>query len=289
MVAHHVASDLSRAESQRRGEHHPATTQGRQQPVGELLRQWRERRRLSQMELALQTEISTRHLSFVETSRSKPSRAMVLRLAEQLELPLRERNHLLLAAGYAPVYSETALDNPHLSAVRAAVRQLLTGHEPYPAVVVDRGWNLVDANASVALLTEGVAPELLASPANVLRVSLHPDGMASRIINLGEWRAHLLGRLRREVALTANAALAALYDELRAYPCDQPVPESEIPGPGDIVVPLRIRHGDRELAFFSTVATFGTPLDVTVAELTIESFFPADAETASILHRDAAR
>jgi transcriptional regulator with XRE-family HTH domain len=289
MVAHHVASDLSRAESQRRGEHHPATTQGRQQPVGELLRQWRERRRLSQMELALQTEISTRHLSFVETSRSKPSRAMVLRLAEQLELPLRERNHLLLAAGYAPVYSETALDNPHLSAVRAAVRQLLTGHEPYPAVVVDRGWNLVDANASVALLTEGVAPELLASPANVLRVSLHPDGMASRIINLGEWRAHLLGRLRREVALTANAALAALYDELRAYPCDQPVPESEIPGPGDIVVPLRIRHGDRELAFFSTVATFGTPLDVTVAELTIESFFPADAETASILHRGAAR
>jgi transcriptional regulator with XRE-family HTH domain len=289
MVAHHVASDLSRAESQRRGEHHPATTQGRQQPVGELLRQWRERRRLSQMELALQTDISTRHLSFVETSRSKPSRAMVLRLAEQLELPLRERNHLLLAAGYAPVYSETALDNPHLSAVRAAVRQLLTGHEPYPAVVVDRGWNLVDANASVALLTEGVAPELLASPANVLRVSLHPDGMASRIINLGEWRAHLLGRLRREVALTANAALAALYDELRAYPCDQPVPESEIPGPGDIVVPLRIRHGDRELAFFSTVATFGTPLDVTVAELTIESFFPADAETASILHRDAAR
>jgi transcriptional regulator with XRE-family HTH domain len=289
MVAHHVASDLSRAESQRRGEHHPATTQGRQQPVGELLRQWRERRRLSQMELALQTDISTRHLSFVETSRSKPSRAMVLRLAEQLELPLRERNHLLLAAGYAPVYSETALDNPHLSAVRAAVRQLLTGHEPYPAVVVDRGWNLVDANASVALLTEGVAPELLASPANVLRVSLHPDGMASRIINLGEWRAHLLGRLRREVALTANAALAALYDELRAYPCDQPAPESEVPGPGDIVVPLRIRHGDRELAFFSTVATFGTPLDVTVAELTIESFFPADAETASILHCDAAR
>jgi transcriptional regulator with XRE-family HTH domain len=289
MVTHHVASDLSRSESQRRGERHPIDTQERQQPVGELLRQWRERRRLSQMELALQTEISTRHLSFVETSRSKPSRAMVLRLAEQLDLPLRARNHLLLAAGYAPVYAETALDNPHLSAVRAAVRQLLTGHEPYPAVVVDRGWNLVDANASVALLTEGVAPELLAPPANVLRVSLHPDGMASRIINLGEWRAHLLGRLRREVALTADAALAALYDELRAYPCDQPAPEAEIPGPSDIVVPLRIRHGDRELAFFSTVATFGTPLDVTVAELTIESFFPADAETASILRHDAAQ
>jgi transcriptional regulator with XRE-family HTH domain len=288
MVTHHVASDLSRAESQRRGEHYP-TTQQHQRPVGELLRQWRERRRLSQMELALQAEISTRHLSFVETSRSKPSREMVLRLAEQLELPLRERNHLLLAAGYAPVYSETALDSPPLLAVRAAVRQLLAGHEPYPAVVVDRRWNLVDANASVALLTEGAALALLTPPANVLRVSLHPDGMASRIINLGEWRGHLLGRLRRQVALTADATLAALYDELRAYPCNQLTPEIEIPGPGDIVVPLRIRHGDRELAFFSTVATFGTPLDITVAELTIESFFPADADTASFLRRDADR
>jgi transcriptional regulator with XRE-family HTH domain len=288
MATHHVASDLNRAERQRRGEHLP-TTQQHQRPVGELLRQWRERRRLSQMELALQAEISTRHLSFVETSRATPSRAMVLRLAEHLDLPLRERNHLLLAAGYAPVYSEAALDSPPLSAVRAAVRQLLAGHEPYPAVVVDRGWNLVEANASVALLTEGVAPELLAPPANVLRVSLHPDGMASRIINLAEWRGHLLGRLRRQIALTADAALAALANELRAYPCDQPTPEIEIPGPGDIVVPLRIRHGDQELAFFSTVATFGTPLDITVAELTIESFFPADAETASFLHRDAAR
>jgi transcriptional regulator with XRE-family HTH domain len=248
-----------------------------------LLREWREQRRLSQLELAIQADISARHLSFVETGRSAPSREMVLYLAEQLDVPLRERNHLLLAAGYAPVYSSAALDAPQTAAVRAAVRQLLTGHEPYPAVVVDRWWNLVEANASVALFTEGVAPELLAPPANVLRASLHPDGLAPRIVNLGEWRAHLLGRLRRQVALTADPTLAELYDELSAYPCDCPAAAVELPGPADIVIPLRIRHGGRELAFFSTVATFGTPLDITVAELVIESFFPADRDTAAAL------
>lgn len=265
------------------------TRGGAAPPFGQLLKQWRESRRLSQLELALQAQISTRHLSFVETGRSTPSREMVLRLAEQLDLPLRERNQLLLAAGYAPVYAQTGLDSPRLAAVRAAVRRVLTGHEPYPAVAVDRGWNLVDANASIALFTEGVPPELLAPPANALRVSLHPDGMAPRIVNLGEWRAHLLGRLRRQLALTADPELAALYRELRAYPCDQAEPELELPGPGDVVVPLRIRHGDHELAFFSTVATFGTPLDITVAELAIESFFPADADTASVLHALAGR
>ena len=182
----------------------------RQRPAfGELLRGWRARRRLSQLDLALQAEISARHLSFVETGRSRPSRDMLLRLAEHLDLPLRERNHLLVAGGYAPVYAETALDSPPMSAVRAAVRQVLAGHEPYPAVAVDRGWNLVDANASVALFTDGLQPALLAPPANVLRASLHPDGLAPRIANLGEWRAHLLGRLRRQVALTADPALAA--------------------------------------------------------------------------------
>lgn len=200
MTTHHVASGFSRSAGEnygRRGGHHLVTGEQRQQPVGELLRQWREHRRLSQLELALEVEISTRHLSFVETGRSMPSREMVLHLAEQLDLPLRERNHVLLVAGYAPVFAETALDSPQLASVRAAVHQVLTGHEPYPAAVIDRGWNLVDANASIALFTDGVAPELLAPPANVLRVSLHPDGMASRIVNLGEWRAHLLGRLRR--------------------------------------------------------------------------------------------
>lgn len=258
-------------------------------PVGELLRRWRGSRRLSQFELALESGISARHLSFVENGRSAPSRDTILRLAEELDLPLRERNHLLLAAGYAPVYSEAALDSPEMSAVREAVRQLLTGHEPYPAVAVDRSWNLVDANESVALFTEGADSELLAPPANVLRISLHPEGMAPRIANLGEWRAHLLGRLRRQVALTADPDLARLLNELRAYPCNQPEPEVDAPGPGDIVVPLRIRHDGRELVFFSTVATFGTPLDVTVAELAIESFFPADPETAAILRSGQAR
>ena len=219
----------------------------------------------------------------MENGRFAPSRDTILRLAEELDLPLRKCNHLLLAAGYAPVYSEAPLSSPEMSAVRRAVRQLLTGHEPYPAVVVDRSWNLVDANESVALFTEGTEPELLAPPANVLRISLHPDGIAPRIANLGEWRAHLLGRLRRRVALTADPDLARLLNELRAYPCDQPEPEVEVPGLGDIVVPLRIRHAGRELVFLSTVATFGTPLDVTIAKLAIESFFPADPYTASVL------
>jgi len=179
------------------------------------------------------------------------------------------------------------MDAPRMSAVRAALRQVLTAHEPYPAVVVDRHWNLVDANATVAVLVEGAAPELLVPPANVLRVSLHPDGVARRVVNLGEVRAHLLHRLRRQVALTGDGELARLYDELRAYPCDQPEPEVDLPGPGDVVLPLRIRHGDRELSFFSTVATFGTPVDITVSELVIESFFPADAQTAGVL-RDGA-
>jgi transcriptional regulator with XRE-family HTH domain len=259
------------------------TTREQQRPVGQLLREWRDRRRISQLDLSISAEISARHLSFLETGRSRPSRDMVLRLGEHLEVPLRERNQLLLAAGYAPVYSESGLSDPDMAAVREAVRLLLRGHEPYPAAVVDRGWNLVDANAGIGLLTRRVAPWLLETPANVLRATLHPEGMAPHIVNLGEWRSHLLGRLRRQVVQTADPALSALLEELRGYPCEQAVPEVEIPGPGDIVVPLRIRDGDTELAFFSTVATFGTPLDVTVAELMIESFYPADASTADYL------
>jgi hypothetical protein len=212
---------------------------------------------------------------------------MVLHLGEQLDVPLRERNQLLLAAGFAPVYPQTALDAPHMVAVREAVRQVLNGHEPYPAVVVDRNWNLVDANASVGLFTEGLPQHVLEPPINVLRVSLHPHGVAPLIVNLGEWRAHLLGRLRRQVAQTADAELERLYDELRAYPCDQPEPDVEVPGPGDVVVPLRIRAGEHELRFFSTVATFGTPLDITLSELVIESFFPADRDTAALLRARA--
>ncbi|MEA5361403.1 helix-turn-helix transcriptional regulator [Amycolatopsis sp., V23-08] len=254
-------------------------------PVGELLREWRDRRRISQLDLAISADISTRHLSFVETGRSKPSRDMVLRLGEHLDVPLRDRNRLLLAAGYAPAYTESALGDPEMTAVRQAVRQLLTGHEPYPAAVVDRNWNLVDANAATGLFVGGLAPELTT---NVLRATLHPDGMAPHILNLGEWRAHLLGRLRRQVGQTADAGLAELLAELRAYPCDQPVPEVEVPGPGDIFVPLKFRHEGTDLTFFSTVSTFGTPLDVTVAELVIESFFPADPATAAYLRERAA-
>lgn len=254
-------------------------------PVGELLREWRDRRRISQLDLAISADISTRHLSFVETGRSKPSRDMVLRLGEHLDVPLRDRNRLLLAAGYAPAYAETALKDPELDAVRRAVRQLLESHDPYPAAVVDRNWDLVDANAGVGLFVAGIAPELTT---NVLRATLHPDGMAPHILNLGEWRAHLLGRLRRQVGQTADAGLAELLDELRGYPCDQPVPEVEVPGPGDIFVPLKFRHEGTDLAFFSTVATFGTPLDITVAELVIESFFPADPATAAYLRERGA-
>jgi hypothetical protein len=160
---------------------------------------------------------------------------------------------------------------------------LLTAHEPYPALVVDRRWTLVEANTSIGVLTAGVRPDLLEPPVNVMRVALHPEGVAPRIANLGEWRAHLLGRVRRHLALTADPAIATLYDELRAYPCDQPEPEVELPGPGDVVAPLRLRHGDAELAFFTTIATFGTPVDVTVSELAIESFYPANPETVKAL------
>ncbi len=255
-------------------------------PVGELLRGWREHRRLSQLQLAIQADISTRHLSFVETGRAKPSREMVLHLAEELDVPLRERNRLLLAAGYAPVYRERGLDEEPMSAVREAVRQVLGGHDPYPAIVVDRRWNLVDANAAAAgLFTTVLPPELLAPPANVLRASLHPEGLAPHIVNLGEWRAHLLGRLRRQATLTGDEDLTVLYQELRDYPCEQPEPLVEVPGPGDVTVVMRLRHPEGVLSFFTTVATFGTPLDVTVAELIIEAFFPADAVTGELLRR----
>lgn len=257
------------------------TTQAR--PVGELLREWRERRRLSQLDLAIQAEISTRHLSFVETGRSKPTSQMILRLSEHLDVPLRDRNNLLLAGGYAPAYREGALDAPELATIRTTLRQVLTAHEPNPALVVDRHWNLVDANATVALFLHGAPAELLAPPVNVLRLSLHPDGMAPRIVNLGQWRAHLLARLRRQADTTGDPALSELYQELSAYPCDQPEPDVDLPGPGDVAIPLRYKHNDDTLSFVSITAVFGTPLDITLAELAIESFYPADHTTATAL------
>jgi transcriptional regulator with XRE-family HTH domain len=250
--------------------------------VGPLLRDWRQRRRMSQLDLSLEAGVSARHLSFVETGRSRPSAEMVLHLAEQLDVPLRERNQLLLAAGYAPVYGQHGLDEPEMGPVREALEQVLRGHEPYPAVVVDRHWGMVAGNSAIGLLTEGVAPHLLEPPVNVLRVSLHPEGLAPRIVNLGEWRAHLLERLGRQAVITGDPALAALHDELAGYPGGGPAPVRE-PSAGEIAVPLRVRAGDAELAFISTVTTFGTATDVTVAELAIESFFPADETTAQAL------
>ncbi|MBV9577848.1 MAG: helix-turn-helix transcriptional regulator [Chloroflexi bacterium] len=248
--------------------------------VGELLRQWRERRRLSQLDLALQAEVSTRHLSFLETGRASPSREMLLRLAEQLEVPLRDRNELLLSAGYAPAYTETPVDAPPMAAVRDALRQVLAAHEPFPAFVVDRHWNLIDANQSTRMLTDHIPADLLEPPVNVLRASLHPRGLATRIVNLAEWRAHVLRRLRRQVALTSDDQLAALYDELRGYPGDAPA--TTLPEHSTVVVPLRLRHPAGELAFFSMLSTCESPSDITVDDLAIESFFPADEFTRSV-------
>ena len=257
----------------------------RRRSVGELLREWRERRRLSQLDLAIQADISTRHLSFVETGRSRPTPEMILRLTEQMEVPLRERNVLLLAGGYAPAYPQHGLDAPELDNVRAALRQVLAGHEPYPAVVIDRWWNLQDANSGIGMLVEGCAPALLEPPVNVLRLSLHPDGMAPRIANLGQWRAHLLTQLRHRARALGDERLADLHDELAGYPGG--TGDTLAPGDG-VVLPLRYRHGDQELAMFSISAAVGTATDVTVDELAIESFYPADAATAAAL-RNARR
>jgi transcriptional regulator with XRE-family HTH domain len=252
--------------------------------VGPLLRDWRRRRRLSQLDVSGRAAISTRHLSFLETGRARPSREMVLHLAEELDVPLRERNTLLVAAGYAPVYRETPLEGDDMSGVRETLDQLLAGHEPYPALVVDRQWNLVLANRAVGLLLSGVPAALLAPPVNVLRLSLHPDGLSSRITNFEEWSGHLLSRLGREVTATGDAGLVALYDELGALPGvsrEHHVPHGD--GANRLMVTLRMRTPLGDLAFFSTVATFGTAVDITLAELSIESFFPADTTTAGVL------
>jgi transcriptional regulator with XRE-family HTH domain len=248
--------------------------------VGPLLRDWRKRRRLSQLDLALEAGVSARHLSFVETGRSRPSADMVLQLADQLEVPLRNRNQLLLAAGHAPVFEQRELEDPEMEPVRQALQLILDGHDPYPAVVIDRSWEMLAANQAVALLTAGVAPELLEPPVNVLRVSLHPDGVAPRILNLAEWRGHLLDRLERQIALTADPALGTLREELEGYPAPERPPPRPDP---EIAVPLRLRTDAGELAFISTVATFGTAVEVTASELSIESFFPADAASAATL------
>jgi transcriptional regulator with XRE-family HTH domain len=261
-------------------------------PAGHLLREWRRRRNLSQLALASGSAVSARHLSFIETGRARPSREMVLHLADRLEVPLRERNRLLMAAGHAPLFAERSLDDDEMGPVREALAGFLAAHEPHPAVVLDRHWNLLLANRAVGLLTEGVAPELLEPPANALRVSLHPDGMAPRIVNLPEWSGHLLRRLRRRIAMTADEALERLHEELLGYPgVDDGEGRSDVSAAAEIALPLQLRRGGVELAFLSTVTVFGTALDITLAELAVEAFYPANPATARTLaaHADSIR
>jgi transcriptional regulator with XRE-family HTH domain len=250
-------------------------------PLGDQLREWRQLRRRSQMDLALDADISARHLSFIETGRSRPSRDMVLLLAQELDVPLRERNAMLLAAGFAPVYGEHSLDDSELAVARRAIDIVLRGHEPYPALAIDRHWNLVAANRAVGPLIASAAPELLEPPINVLRLSLHPKGLAPLISNMAEWRAHILERLKRQVVATADTVLGELFEELRSYPAsDGAAGETEI---GGVLIPLRLASPIGELSFLTTTTVFGTPMDVTLAELAIESFFPADEATSERL------
>ena len=258
-----------------------------QPSIGPLLREWRERRRLSQLALALDAGISTRHLSFVETGRSRPGREMLVRILEQLEVPFREQNRLLLASGHAPAFPERSLEDPELLPVREALDQILAGHEPYPAVVVDTAWNLVAVNSAMRDLTAEVAidPALLEPPVNVLRLGFHPRGVAPLIVNLGHWRAHFCQRLERQVAVTGDPDLAALLEEIAGYPIpgDEPDPAPD-PEAREMLGPVRFRApGGGELSFFGMFATFDTPFEVTTSELAMELLFPADQATAEAL------
>ncbi|RZT27937.1 Xre family transcriptional regulator [Kribbella sp. VKM Ac-2569] len=250
-------------------------------PVGELLREWRRRRKLSQLDLAIQADVSSRHVSFVETGRTIPSSAMVLHLAEQLEVPLRERNRLLVAAGHAPVYRQTPLDDPDMTRVRAALEQFVRAHAPYPAVAVDRRWNLLLANDSFNVFLAGVDKKLLTAPINLMRLGLHPDGLASRIRNLEQVRGYLLPRLARQAAASGDPELHQLYDELVAHgPVDTTPPD-----PADIALPIHIQYRGTDLAFLSTITTFGAAFDITLEEIAVETYLPADPATAEFFRR----
>jgi transcriptional regulator with XRE-family HTH domain len=258
--------------------------------VGPLLRGWREQRRVSQLELALRADSSARHISFIETGRSRPSEDMVLRLAEHLDVPVRERNALLLAAGYAPHYPETPLDDPSMDAVRQGMERLIQGYEPYPALVVDATYTVLAANRGITMLLEGVGESLLTPPLNAMRLTLHPEGLAPRIRNHREWRDHLLAQMERQIALDRSEPLRALYEEVAAYPVPEPetkvissAEDEELEPVPYFALPLQIEHGGRVLSFISSISTFNTPMDVTVAELAIETFLPADPATVKYL------
>jgi transcriptional regulator with XRE-family HTH domain len=281
------------------------TTTTQTRPVGELLRDWRQRRRMSQLDLACEAEISTKHLSFLETGRSRPSREMVLHLAEQLAVPLRDRNILLGAAGFAPMFQERRFDDPALQAARRGVELLLAAHEPNPALAIDRHWIMLAANKGVLNLVQGADPLLLQPPVNVLRLSLHPAGLAPRIANLLQWRAHVIHRLRRQIEVSGDSVLGDLLEEILDYPVSggpAPVeleaasraishpsstsvhsPVGQEPEFDGVAVPFRLVTIDGTLSFYSATTVFGTPVDITLSELAIETFFPADAETARIM------
>jgi transcriptional regulator with XRE-family HTH domain len=252
---------------------------------GDLLRSWRRRRGLSQLQLSHVAAISARHLSFIETGRARPSREMTLHLAERLEVPLRERNDLLLAAGFAPVFRARALTDADMAPARAAIERFLSAHEPYPALIVDDRWQLVTSNDAAAVLTDGVAADLLMPPVNILRVALHPNGLAPITINFQEWSSRILHRLRDRATVSGDRELEKLYDELSAYPnVTEQLPTADS-STTEIVLPLRLRKGAEELSFLSTITTFETATDITLAGLAIEAFYPADDRTAAALLR----
>lgn len=254
--------------------------QGRNAAVGDILRDWRRRRRLSQLDLALEAGVSQRHLSFVESGRARPSRDAVLRLAQALEAPLRVRNDMLLAAGLAPAWPEGALDAPAAAQAMAGLARLVDAHAPFPAVAVDGRWTLLHANAPALHLMAVVAPALRTPPVNVLRLSLHPEGLAPRIVNLAEWRAHVLHRLRRQHLASADPAVEALRAELAAYPVRGPAPRRI---DGDVAAPLLLDIDGQRLSLLSATTVLGTAVDVMLAEAMVETFLPADADTARAL------
>jgi transcriptional regulator with XRE-family HTH domain len=257
--------------------------------IGSLLREWRQSRRMSQLDLAGEAGISARHMSFLETGRSLPSREMLLRLSERLDVPLRERNALLQAAGYAPMYRERTLEDPAMRPVRLAIDQLLSAHEPRPALAIDRHWNMVAANRMITGFLTGIEPALLQLPVNVLRLSLHPGGIAPRIANLAQWRGHLLDRLRRQIASTGDPVLRELLKEMESYPVPQGAGDEDgAEWHADVAIPFRYRTPLGILTFYGTAMIFGTPTDITLSELAIEAFFPADAETEQLLRQLAA-
>lgn len=254
-------------------------------PVGEHLKAWRQRRRKSQLDLACQADISTRHLSFVETGRALPSREMILHLAEELEVPMRERNLLLVAAGYAPMFPERKLDDPAMQAARAAIDLMLEGQKPYPAFAIDRHWQIVASNRVLQVLYEGVAEYLLEPPVNAMRLTLHPDGMAPNIANIAEWREHMIVRLKQQVEITADPVLIELLREVSEYPApDEPV-HMRPPADPPIIMPFQMKTSAGLFSFFTTTMVFGSPVDITLSELAIECCFAADAETDMLVRR----